>query len=104
MVTNTRELIGDVKTGSHLGCSDHALVEFAVLTDTDQAKSQDPAFQESKLRVVQGVSQEDTRETALRDKGAEQSGRSLRTLSIEGKSSRSPAVTNLERKARDQHG
>jgi len=40
LVTNARELIGDVNTGGSLGCSDHALVEFAVLRDMGQAKGQ----------------------------------------------------------------
>ena len=39
LVTNTSELIGDIKIGGSLGCSDHALVEFAVLRDMGQAKS-----------------------------------------------------------------
>ncbi|KAK4815748.1 hypothetical protein QYF61_006786 [Mycteria americana] len=39
LVTNTSELTGDVKTGDSLGCSDHALVEFAVLRDMGQVKS-----------------------------------------------------------------
>ncbi|KAF1446069.1 hypothetical protein FQV07_0012861, partial [Pygoscelis papua] len=30
LVTNASELIGNVKIGGSLGCSDHALVEFAV--------------------------------------------------------------------------
>lgn len=30
MVVDTSELIGDIKTGGSLGCSDHALVELAV--------------------------------------------------------------------------
>ena len=33
LVTNASELIGGVKIGGSLGCSDHALVEFAVLRD-----------------------------------------------------------------------
>ncbi|GAB0186388.1 hypothetical protein GRJ2_001104100 [Grus japonensis] len=36
LVTNASELISDVKIGGSLGCSDHLLVEFAVLRDTDQ--------------------------------------------------------------------
>ncbi|TRZ07896.1 hypothetical protein HGM15179_019207 [Zosterops borbonicus] len=36
LVTNTSELIGDIKTGASLGCSDHALVKFAVLRDVGQ--------------------------------------------------------------------
>ncbi|KAK4823256.1 hypothetical protein QYF61_000223 [Mycteria americana] len=39
LVTNATELIGDIKTGGSLGCSDHALVEFAVLRDMGQVKS-----------------------------------------------------------------
>ncbi|KAJ7412608.1 rna-directed dna polymerase from mobile element jockey-like [Pitangus sulphuratus] len=36
LVTNASQLIGDIKIGGSLGCSDHALVEFAVLRDTGQ--------------------------------------------------------------------
>ncbi|KAK4827902.1 hypothetical protein QYF61_022325 [Mycteria americana] len=39
LVTNTSQLTGDIKTGGSLGCSDHALVEFAVLRDMGQAES-----------------------------------------------------------------
>jgi len=39
MLTNASELIGDVKTGGSLGCSDHALVEFRVLRDTGKVRS-----------------------------------------------------------------
>ena len=39
LVTNARELIGDVKIRGSLGCSDHALVEFALLREMGQAKS-----------------------------------------------------------------
>jgi len=39
LVTSARDLIGDVKIGGSLGCSDHALVELAVLRDLAQEKS-----------------------------------------------------------------
>ncbi|PKU44938.1 hypothetical protein llap_4751 [Limosa lapponica baueri] len=39
LVTNPSELISDIKIGGSLGCSDHALVEFTVLTDMGQMKS-----------------------------------------------------------------
>ena len=39
MVTNASELIGDIKTGGSLGCSDHSLVEFTLLRDTGKARS-----------------------------------------------------------------
>ncbi|KAK4814867.1 hypothetical protein QYF61_027840 [Mycteria americana] len=33
LVTNASELVRDVKIGGSLGCSDHALVQFALLRD-----------------------------------------------------------------------
>jgi len=39
LVTNARELIGDMKIGGSLGCSDLALVDFVVLRDIGQVKS-----------------------------------------------------------------
>ncbi|GAB0208942.1 mitochondrial enolase superfamily member 1 [Grus japonensis] len=42
LVTNASELIRDVKIGGSLGCSDHALVEFAVLRDMGQGRKEDP--------------------------------------------------------------
>ncbi|KAF4803661.1 hypothetical protein TURU_014250 [Turdus rufiventris] len=42
MVTNTSEIIRDIKIGGNLGCSDHALVEFAVLRDMGQGRKEDP--------------------------------------------------------------
>jgi len=34
--TNPNELISDIKTGGSLGCSDHALVEFTVLSSGEE--------------------------------------------------------------------
>ncbi|KAM6033315.1 ankyrin repeat domain-containing protein 31 [Chlamydotis macqueenii] len=39
MATNASELIGDVKVGGSLGCSDHALVEFTVQRGGDYSKT-----------------------------------------------------------------
>lgn len=39
MVTNINELIGDAKFRGSLGCSDHTLVEFAVLRDMCQIRN-----------------------------------------------------------------
>ncbi|KAK4806137.1 hypothetical protein QYF61_001060 [Mycteria americana] len=44
LVTNASELISDVKTGGSLGCSDHALVEFAVLRDMGQGSILGPVL------------------------------------------------------------
>ncbi|KAK4810175.1 hypothetical protein QYF61_010948 [Mycteria americana] len=40
LVTNASDLISDVKVGGSLGCSDHALVAFAVLRDMGQGKKE----------------------------------------------------------------
>jgi len=39
LLTNTDELIRDAKTSGSLGCSDHAQVELAILSDMGQVKS-----------------------------------------------------------------
>ncbi|KAK4810483.1 hypothetical protein QYF61_004263 [Mycteria americana] len=36
LLTNAEELLGEVKIGGSLGCSDHALVEFMILRDIGQ--------------------------------------------------------------------
>ncbi|KAK4817941.1 hypothetical protein QYF61_002785 [Mycteria americana] len=71
------ELIGDVKIGGSLGCSDHALVEFAVLRDMGQVKSKVRTlnFRKANFQLFKEVVNRTPWETALRDKGAEQSWR-----------------------------
>ena len=73
--TNTSELIGDAKTGGSLGCSHHALVEFTVLKDTGQAKSKVRTlnFRKANFQLFKELVNRTLWETALRDKGAEQS-------------------------------
>ena len=39
LLTNTSELIGDIRIGGCLGCSDQAVVEFTFLMDIGQTKS-----------------------------------------------------------------
>jgi len=39
MLANAKEIPGDIKIGSSLGCSDHVQVGFPVLRDKGQAKS-----------------------------------------------------------------
>ncbi|PKU45940.1 hypothetical protein llap_3743 [Limosa lapponica baueri] len=75
LVTNASELIGDIKTGGSLGCSDHALVEFAVLTDMYQAKSKVRTlnFRKADFQLFKELVSRAPWETALRDKGTEQS-------------------------------
>lgn len=40
MVTNLRELIGNVKTGGSLGCSNHGLLELTVMRNIGQKRSE----------------------------------------------------------------
>ncbi|PKU47054.1 nedd4-binding protein 2-like 2 [Limosa lapponica baueri] len=75
MVTNSSEQIGDIKIRGSLGCSDHALVEFTVLRDMSQARSKVRTlnFRKTKFQLFKKLVNRSPWETALRDKGAEQS-------------------------------
>ncbi|PKU43319.1 hypothetical protein llap_6377 [Limosa lapponica baueri] len=75
VVTSASELIGDVKIGGSLGCSDHALVKFAVLRDLGQVKSKVRTlnFRKAKFQFFKELVNRPPWETTLRDKGAEQS-------------------------------
>ena len=75
LVTNASELIGDIKIGGSLGCSDHALVEFAVLRGMGQAKNKVRTlnFRKANFQLFKELVNGTPWETALRDKGAEQS-------------------------------
>jgi len=75
MVTNASELIGDVKVGGSLGCSDCALVVFTVLRDMGQVKGKVRTlnFRKANFQLLKESIDRILWETALRDKGAEQS-------------------------------
>jgi len=75
LVTNAREVIGDVKIGGSLSCSDHAVVMFAVLRDMGQAKSKVRTlnFRKAKFQLFKELVNRTPWETALHGKGAEQS-------------------------------
>ena len=75
MVTNASELIGHIKTGGSLGCSDHVLVEFAVLRDVGQAKSKVRTlnFRKAKFHLFKELVNRIPWETTFRYEGAEQS-------------------------------
>jgi len=105
-VTSESELISDVKTGSSLGCSDHALVEFAVLGDMGRAKGEIRTmnFRKANFQLFKELVNRTPGKLPSERREQNRAGRSLRTLSIEHKSSQSPGVINQERKGRDQHG
>ena len=80
MVTNANGDVSDVKTGGSLGCSDHALVEFTVLRDMGQAKSKVRTlnFRKANLQLFKELVSRTPWDTAVRDKGAEQSWQSFK--------------------------
>jgi len=53
LLTNANELIGDIKIGGCLGCSDHAMVEFMPQRDMRQAKSKirKPNYRKAKFSL-----------------------------------------------------
>ncbi|KAK4821037.1 hypothetical protein QYF61_012217 [Mycteria americana] len=75
MVINASELINDVKIGGSLGCSDQTLVEFTVLRDMGQVRSKVRALnlRKANFQLFKELVNGTPWETALRDKGAEQS-------------------------------
>ena len=75
LVTNASRLIDDIKTGVSLGCSHHTPVKFAVLTNTGEEKSKVRTlnFRKANFQLFKEFISRTPWETALRDKGAEQS-------------------------------
>ena len=75
MVTNESEIIGDVKIGGSLGCSANALVEFTVPKDMGQVKSKGRTLnlRNESFHLFKELVSKTPWESALRDKGAEQS-------------------------------
>ena len=73
MVMIASELIGEIRIGSSVGCSDQALVEFAVRRDMGHTKSRVRTlnFRRPKFHLLKKLDMT-TWETALRDKGAMQ--------------------------------
>jgi len=74
MLTNTSELIGGIKTGASLGCSDHALVEFTVLRCEGKVRStvRTLNFRKVKFQLFKELVSRGPWETVLRDRRAEQ--------------------------------
>lgn len=73
MVTNASETISDVKIRGNLGCSDHALVEFAVLRNRGQARSRVKMlnFRKANFPLLRELVSRTSWERMLRDTGAE---------------------------------
>jgi len=75
MIINASELIGAVKTGGSLGCSDHTLVEFTVLRDMGKVRSIVRAvnLRKANFKLFKELVNRTSWETVLRDRGAEES-------------------------------
>ena len=75
LATTRSELIGDVSIGGILGCSDDALVRFAVLRDKGHAKCEIRTlnFRKANIWLFKEFVSRTTWEMILRDMGAQQS-------------------------------
>ena len=106
MLTNANELIGDIRFGHCLGCSDCAIVEFTLSSYMRQSKSKIRKlnFRKANFQLFRELVNRTPWETVLTGKGAEQSWHILMEVSSVCKSSPSPATANQESKARDWHG
>jgi len=73
VVTSASELIGGVKTGGSLGCSDHALVEFTLLRDTGKARKivSTPNFRKANFQLFKELVSIKPWEMVLRDRGVQ---------------------------------
>jgi len=80
MLTNVSELISDVKIRGSLGCSVHALVEFTVLRDMEDARSivRTLYFRNANFQLFKELVSWTPWETVLRERGAEQSWQILK--------------------------
>jgi len=105
LLTNANELIGDIRIGSCLGCSDHAMVEFTHPRDMGQTKIKIRMLNSKKadFHLFSELVSRTPWECALKEREWSRSGRFLRKLSL-GRKSYSSGVATQERKARDQHG
>ena len=106
LLTNTSEMISDTRIGGCLGCSDHAVVEFTILRDVEQAMSKIRKlnFRKVKFQLFRELVKKTAWESVLRDKGAEQNWHISKEISLGHKSSPSPDGGSQERKVGNWHG
>jgi len=74
MLTNASELIGDIKSGGSVGCSDPLLVEFTVLRDIGKARNivRTLNFRKANFQLFKELVSRTPWEIVLGDRGAEQ--------------------------------
>jgi len=73
LLTSVSELIGDIRIGGCLGCTDHGVVEFTLLRDIRQAKSKIRKLNFRKSQLFRELVNNTPWEYVLNDKGVEQS-------------------------------
>jgi len=71
LLTNANELIGDMRIGGCLGCSDHVVVEFMLQREMRHAKCKIRAliFRKAKFQLFRELVNKTPWETVLMDKG-----------------------------------
>jgi len=86
LLTTSEELIGEVKTGGSLGCSDHALVEFMVSRGTCQAMSvaKNINLRKVNFQFLKGLVDGTPWETALRSKAAQETWPLFKGIFVRG--------------------
>jgi len=72
ILTSASELIGDIKIGGSLGCSDLGLVGFTLLRDTGKERSMVRTlnFRKANFQLFKELVNRTPWETILRDRGA----------------------------------
>lgn len=105
MGINVDKLTLNIKTGGSLGSSDHALVEFAVLGDTNQVRKKVMPlnFRKANFQLFRETVDRIHWETSLRDTEVEQSWQICRKVFNEFKSWHSLRLRTQEKKAKGQY-
>jgi len=88
VVTNASELVGDIKIGGSLGCSDHALVELTLLREMGIMKSiaRTLNFRRANFQIFKGIEGLPGKRSSGTGE-QNRAGRSLRMYSTERRSS-----------------
>jgi len=105
LLTSMSELIGDIRIGSCLHCSDHAMAELTLLRDIGQAKSKirKPVFRKTNFQFFRESVNKTPWESALKDEAAEQSWQILKEAVLMAQELSIPRCRKSGKKARDQH-
>jgi len=106
LLTNTDELISEVRTDGSLGCSDCALVELMILWHMGQmkCKARTLNFRRANFQLFKELVDGTRWETALGVKEQNRAGSFLRTFCLDDKSSRFLCIREQARRTGDQHG